>query len=473
MLQKYKNSPVRILYCIAILTTFSLISLTFFAIIGPSLTFVVIVAGLAITLSVYFILVHPRITVIFFLIVLPFYPLTVFAIEKQLGLEGNQVLLVRSIRDIFVLSLFTWLLFRRMYHSFSIYRVHILIFWIALLVLYPLPYLFLGPASLYTALFSLREDLIYLIMLFIGRMVFLSFKEMSTVALGIVISGVVISLFGLVQAYILGPFFLKNFRDIETIFVSAQGFRGVQRVVGTFAHATEFGLYLVILCTLVIWFIQTHPRYSLTTWAWMGVLGLFFITLAATYARSAWIGLVFSLLVILRNPRTLRLFFVLGIIGVALALLTPASTYIMESLSGQDPTFNYQKDTFIKSIGFLAAHPLGSGLGEVGVAAVRLSGAGPFFEGFFFNLAGELGWIYLALYLMFLIVTFKTLLHIEKKIQDKVQIMWVRAVQGALVGWAVTGFFLPVMTSREIAFTIWFLIGTTLNLPKLQTERSK
>ena len=38
-------------------------------------------------------------------------------------------------------------------------------------------------------------------------------------------------------------------------------------------------------------------------------------------------------------------------------------------------------------------------------------------------------------------------------------------MEGALIGWAITGFFLPTLTSREIAFTVWFLIGATLHLP--------
>jgi hypothetical protein len=388
---------------------------------------------------------------------LPFYPLTIFAIERQLGLSTTQALIVRAFRDLFFILVFLWTFKLRGRLSS---RLHVLDFWVLSLLSFNLLYLVWGDVPIAVRALSIRENYVYFLGYFIGRLCHFSFAHFRHLLRNLVVVSVILSVFALVQAYILGPTFLIRFRDIDVIFVSAFGFYGIQRAVGTFAHAPELAGFLLISCAITLWFLQQHSR---RLWLW-GILLLFLVTIAATFTRSVWIGMIVMLATILRSPRYIKMLIPIILVAIISILVTPVSAYIKASFSLDDPSALYHYRVLEDSLKYLLHNPLGTGLGSVGVASVRNLQSSVFFEGFFFNLAGEIGWLGLLLYWIVLGRAFISLLHVGQRSPILPMRQWARVLQGALLGIAVTGFFLPLMVSREIAFTLWFLIGVTVSL---------
>ena len=88
------------------------------------------------------------------------------------------------------------------------------------------------------------------------------------------------------------------------------------------------------------------------------------------------------MLVIYRGPKIIKLLGFIFPIIIVLVLVSPISKFIVDSIQGREPSFNYHVQTLMASLNFLIQHPWGVGLGKVGVAALRLGGGRGIFRGF-------------------------------------------------------------------------------------------
>ena len=208
------------------------------------------------------------------------------------------------------------------------------------------------------------------------------------------LQGAVITLFGLVQVFIMSEEFLISIgygtpQGLHHSFYIG-GFKGSQRMVSTFASPNNCGLYLTQLFT-ICW---VNKDRLLRYWKWAGIgFLLMLIGIVATFSRSAWVSLFVILVLhfIIHEPNNKRLLnwqnAVVGIGVVAILWLVDRqllnsrmTNMIFSSIKGvvtlSDPSFRKHLEDFISPIRTIIQHPLGVGFGVAGPIALDALGAG-------------------------------------------------------------------------------------------------
>jgi hypothetical protein len=181
---------------------------------------------------------------------------------------------------------------------------------------------------------------------------------------------------------------------------------GFQRIQSFLRGANPLGAYLVIIIPAIILLLKGWRRYVLLA----GSL----IVMAYSYSRSAWLGLlaVLALLGLLKikgHPRLKE-----GLIAATLAVVligfgvyalrtnqTAQDALFHTSSSSSNVSSNNQRAKAIKQGFSDAVHqPLGSGTGTAGPASVRNSShPARIVENYYLQIAQEVGWLGLALFL--------------------------------------------------------------------------
>ena len=297
------------------------------------------------------------------------------------------------------------------------------------------------------------------------------------------LEGVGIALFGIFQVFILGEEFLTAIgygvdKALHHSFYIG-GWRGSQRLVGTFASPNNCGLYLTQM-VVICW---VNKDRLLRRWklAYIGIL-LIVIGIVATFSRSAWVSLFVVLVLhfIMHEPNKKRLLnwrtAVVAVGGLVclwlldLVLLKSRMTnMIISSIRGvvtqSDASFMKHLEDLILPIGTILRNPLGFGFGTSGPVALNALGEGTrlvessvWLVGYDMGIPGML--LYFSAYVLAIFGIF------SKKDGYK------RTAGFVALAALIIFFILPLHQNVESTFLIFTFMGLSRN-PGLKSEGDK
>lgn len=190
--------------------------------------------------------------------------------------------------------------------------------------------------------------------------------------------------FGLLQALVLPDDFLRHFGygpETIPVYDTINQNEAYVRAASTLRGANPLGAYLLIpISLLVVLLLRPKKR----TWLQAGFLGAALVVLFFTFSRSAWIGALLSIAIILalslRTRRSQRIALVTAgclILAGAVAALTLSSNDRFENLvwhTQEESTIkvssNHQRlEAMQEGLKDIANDPLGSGPGTAGPAS--------------------------------------------------------------------------------------------------------
>lgn len=232
-----------------------------------------------------------------------------------------------------------------------------------------------------------------------------------------------ITMWGLFQAYVLGPDILirMGYAGNNGVFSSSAFYINTwnqQRMVGTFSSPNGCGAYLAIMIILFVSFWERVDRHK--TIFLIGIL-INVLGLIATFSRSAWMGCAFGLIIC--NFHKLRRFKVkrqtMIYVGITLSLVIFAvallgntnifgkilnmfTSHFSRTMSGEDASFKYHMKQLYEPIVLVINNPFGLGFGTNGSIALSHLNAESTHqvESSIWVMAYELGMIGMIIYYM-------------------------------------------------------------------------
>ncbi len=276
-------------------------------------------------------------------------------------------------------------------------------------------YVFLAPVT-FKALNITRIYLLPILIFHVVKNLALTEWEIQSFLKKLMFSTVVLCIYGIVQAFLLGPDFLvmlgySNNDGVlsHTYFLSNFGGnvlgRSVQRVVSTFSSANVCAFYL---CCVLIVYLSARKRIKVSAVAYYSFMFLVFATIVLTFSRSSWLALAIAVLLTNAAPLwafiregwkpTACLAIVALIAVIAAESLQDALIHIIKSsLSGSDTSVVNHFSTIKTAITKVSASPFGLGLGENGPRALNY-GSANLVESSYFLMVFEYGLIGAVLY---------------------------------------------------------------------------
>lgn len=300
--------------------------------------------------------------------------------------------------------------------------------------------------------------------MFLLTMVLLTFVKrgpLLRVALFVICGGgVIVILFGLLQATILPDDFLRHFgysKDTIAPVTTLDNNHAIVRLQSTLRGPNPLGQYLIVIILLLAgWW--RRGREVLVSGGIAAALFLLF----ATYSRSAWIGMVVAgvVFVVLRLPAGKVRRIVLGagaslvIVAVAIAAIAlPHSTFLQNTIlhnkhGDTDKGSTVQHwNAGERSLQRIADHPMGQGPGSAGPASFYGSEE-RIAENYYLQITEEVGVIGIALFVAINAV-------VVTRLWRRRQNVWVAVWLASFAGISVVNLFLHGWADDTIAIMWW------------------
>ncbi len=258
----------------------------------------------------------------------------------------------------------------------------------------------------------------------------------------------------------------------------------IPRAVSTTTGPNQFAVYLNYLLLVCLFGIM-HLRRALPRLL-LGALALLYgVTLLLTLSRggllafltalAAWAGLLVMQHGVRRSWRELRqnrlllggliLLLVLGTAGV---IQSGFATRVLRGLTGRDPAADAHQSSMAYSIDFIAARPLGIGMGMVGERALQFAAEAHIehTESTFFQTAMELGWLGLLLQALVFAALLQTLWRLRQQRLARGDVLGRVLAELALIFWlgALADFvFTPLLQNLLAAGYLWWAAGVAVS----------
>lgn len=240
------------------------------------------------------------------------------------------------------------------------------------------------------------------------------YKNRTLIALILGVSGVV-ALLGVIQ-YFLPPDILTHVgysieRGVRpNFFIDNKA--GFPRIMSTLREPNALGAYLIIpmSLTVLVWAKVKEQKHKLLL---IALFALYSVALLWTFSRSAWIGAIIAVgLVLTWNYRTVLLHFVrrfwlvclLALLGLGAVAYAQRNTpfvqgYISHTSNDKDIDSNQYHYLFVKQgIEGIIHQPLGHGPGTAGLASIQNPKGGQLTENYYVQIGYEVGVIGLLLF---------------------------------------------------------------------------
>ncbi len=260
-----------------------------------------------------------------------------------------------------------------------------------------------------------------------------------------------------------------------------------------FYDANDFALVMVCTIPFAVYFLSKGQKKSRRIAASIA-LGMFLIAMVKSGSRGGFIGLIAVMLYVLLRYRAIpsRVRLLVGVAGVALFFGLASDKYweSMGTILHPQNDYNYtdnqgRVEVWKRGLGYLRSHPLtGVGVGAYPVAegssdlALGLAASGRGFKwsvahNSFLETAAELGGPGIIVFLGLLVVTGQALARLSPRGRwapwiSRREMALAQMLIGALVGFAVAGFFV----SAEYFAYLYFLLGLSVGLTKLVRLRA-
>lgn len=422
-----------------------------------SLLLLAVIPAFLVTL---FIVKKPIASTIILLFLFPFHSLLFKVLEVQTGLPGGvlgllsmwkeYVLIVLVIRSAMVGNL----------RSITLLDLAIVGF-----LGFSFVYIFVS-GSLAMGAYGFRSMLEPFLFYFLARMLPMQQRALGKLLKWLFIGAMIISVFGLIQAHVLGEPFLWKYKTMSGILSSSHtawiGGDIVVRASSTFTSPNSLGMYLSILLLIGLGVVSYSRMGLLTIFAAASVLvGGLLITLS----RSSWLAFATGFMALFALRYKVKSAIVIGVSALTLVMI-PALIWlqipqrIVDTLKLDDPSAAGKLPSILNGLAFVAEHPFGIGLGMAGPRSLRfLEEMQAHSENYYVLMAMEIGVIGLALYLLLLGVALfqlnESLLHARTGLFRGVALGSMMALIGASLG----VMFIPSLQELAVSTLLWFFVG--------------
>ncbi len=245
----------------------------------------------------------------------------------------------------------------------------------------------------------------------------------------------------------------------------------LERVMSTIRDPNSYGSYLIIIISLALVLLLKKPRFKQLA---LGFIALGVLNLVFTFSRSAWIGSIVSVLLILAynfrsklEQKVLKKLIILLSVGSLLFISVLALSW--NSYFVQNVVFHADQSTVLEdpnelrirfwkeSISSVAENPVGSGPGTAGLTSIRNNVQGTELnENYYLQIASEVGVIGVGLFLA--IIGF-----VGYRLYRLADSDWLAlALLASLAGLMITNFLVHIWSNEAVAYTWWALAGIVL-----------
>lgn len=247
----------------------------------------------------------------------------------------------------------------------------------------------------------------------------------------------------------------------------------LERIMSTVRDPNSLGSYLIIILSLSLVLFLNVKNKDLKQLNG-GLLALSVLCLWFTFSRSAWLGALLAVLIILylsfAKDRKMkidrRLLFVLPVVALIFVggLYVARDSYFVknvilhadESTVLEDPN-ELRVRFWQESLESAINNPLGHGVGTAGLASIRNEKQGTVLnENYYLQILYEVGVIGLALFLLIIAVVACRLFYISEKEYLAL------ALLASFAGLALTNFLVHIWSNEAVSYTWWGLAGLIL-----------
>lgn len=286
----------------------------------------------------------------------------------------------------------------------------------------------------------------------------------------ILLPAIVVSVFTILQFAILPIDFLSHFGySAQTIFpyTTINHNQSLPRAMSFLRGPNPLGAYLVIITSLAgMWFIRSKARPRKLLFGGISLLSL--LALFVSFSRSAWLGALISLMLVLwlvfttKRARSVMIICTVGLLivfsGAAFALRHSSLLQNYFFHTSDNSTIKISSNeghasAFISGVREIARSPLGDGAGTAGPASFY-NDRTRIYENYYLMIGVANGWLGLILFIGFYATVAAHLLKKNTKLAT--------TLFAALIGLALTNFLLPAWTDVTLAYTFWGLAGVAL-----------
>ncbi|MBQ2980623.1 MAG: O-antigen ligase family protein [Lachnospiraceae bacterium] len=312
-----------------------------------------------------------------------------------------------------------------------------------------------------------------------------------------VYTAVILAIFGMVQAFILGEGFLialgyeANGEYLASNSFYISHFFGRQRVTSTFAAPNICGLYFGMVIIVLIYRIKNY-KYGVV------LLGIMLFGLATTFSRSAMLGTAFALLVvffmrniskiILKRSTTIKLVIIVSLAVVTFfginymldGLITDMlKSSVMSVVKSTDPSANKHMEDLVVPIKTIIQNPLGLGFGNNGPMVLEYYKDANLVESSIYLLMYDFGIIGALIFLLpYVRSIFRFLISMYRKFTQKFdnviadkQREYEKIPAGLAILLMVVSLLLPSLQSFEILFVFYLFLAISEIRETIDSER--
>lgn len=447
--------------------------------------FLLVILGLILIIFTWW---KPKWMVFFTLALIPFHAFLITYFSDILALQGSEKIFLASWKELILIILalkVVWRAYIGRQFPFKILLVDKLIF--ALFILSLITFAALK-IDLIVGIWGLRYDFELFIIYFVIRSFSWSKDEIIKAIKIILISGILVAIFTLIQAWFLPKDFLVHFGYSDEILWSPKkpipafqeiGGSGIIRSQSFLAGPNQLGSYLLVLLSLVlgICIFKKALKWKVV-FTLLGIL--FAIALFYTYSRSGWVG--FGALFVVWSFIWAGKKHWLKVAGAYVGLLILVLVLVKTGVFGgnfNDVYLQHQgstperiervKDAFVEII----KHPVGIGIGQAGLVTTRFSDGQLIPENWYLQIGLELGILGLLIYIGIIIEFFRQLWIKLKTVTKNIDKKIALSALIGFVGLSVYGLFLHVWSDISTTFVSWFLMGLVFaSMPEI-LENSK
>lgn len=396
--------------------------------------------------------------------ILPFYAFLITFCAHIFHFNFSQLELIRLFKEVILFGVLAGLIYQwiknRQNRNLR-FQFQISDFFIALYLLVLLGSVFVHESNFREALFGIRYDFFFLLYYFIFRLFFYFYHNKVQVLIRIIFwTSLPVFILGILQFFVLPYDFLVQFGyaktalpqfNTEGVIPAFQllGNSNLVRVQSFFSGPNQLAAYSLVIIFLALANVLRKKRDFLAYF--VAILGI--LTLILTFSRSAIIGFVIGILILsFINIRRHPIFGGI-VLGSILAILLLGGLLFREQLyeiiirpSSSGWHLTYFRDTYT----LFLENPFGIGLAKVGPAS-QWTNQAMVSESFYLQIALEVGFLGLIIFLSFMILLIWELTH------QKTQIAY--AAICLIIAILIASLFLHTLADGVLAIYFGFILA--------------
>ncbi|MEM9773220.1 MAG: O-antigen ligase family protein [Chloroflexota bacterium] len=416
-----------------------------------------------------------RLAFMLLMIAFPFHSLVMRVIEVDLGIVGGVGTLISTWKEMVILILLSRLIFVSPKY-FSSTDTLILSF-VGFNFLYSIV-----PSDFAAGLYGFRGVIEPFLIYFLVRIVRFRHTDMQNLFRTLVIVGMLLGIFGVVQFIFLGSDFVMTYKAIAGELSNSHTTRVVGNFIfrssATFTSPNHLGMYLAILLLVTLGvYVESNVKLKsiMIPLIFMG-LGLF-----SSFSRSSWLaivagGAVVALLIILHR-RVKRKLFIGSIISMVIAV--PAVyylgvfDYVVATLLLEEISAAGKIPSILEGLNFMVSNPLGIGLGLAGPRSTRFGELTVHSENFYIIMGMETGYLGILMYLLIIFSVIVKLMRIYYRLEDGFEKGLILGCLAALIGTHTGVLFIPSLQELSVSTLLWLFVGISFQYDYLSRQELK